>query len=301
MRSPRYTILIANRNSGAVRRLTVARFPALSAICGLLAVPILVGLVGFGAGRSSRDEIESLRLSNETLRMENDSYRTATGELATQISTLQSALTQLGEQAQLDPVTKQAIDSLPSVIKARAMGGASVPSELTGATKKPDNTFGVLQNLLGLIEDRLTSVRTRVENQQALARATPSIWPLERGWLTSLFGNRKDPFTGGPDFHAGLDISADRGTPVRATADGTVENAGYNGNYGNSIVINHGFGIGTRFGHLSGYAVAVGQKVKRGDVIGYVGSTGHATAAHLHYEILFNGTPINPIRLLGRP
>ena len=111
----------------------------------------------------------------------------------------------------------------------------------------------------------------------------------------------KDPFTGEPDFHPGLDISADRGTPVRATADGTVESAGYNGNYGNSIVVDHGFGIATRFGHLSQLQrCAPGQQVKRGEVIGYVGSTGRATSPHLHYEILLNGQPINPLRLLDQ-
>ena len=119
--------------------------------------------------------------------------------------------------------------------------------------------------------------------------------------MTSLFGSRKDPFTGQPDYHTGLDISADRGTPVRATADGTVESAGYQGNYGNAIVVAHGFGIGTRFGHLSQFAVRPGQKVKRGEVIGYVGATGRATSPHLHYEILINGQPINPLRILTRP
>src|SRR6185295_6476170 len=109
---------------------------------------------------------------------------------------------------------------------------------------------------------------------------------------------RKDPFTGQPDFHTGLDIGAEKGTAVRATADGTVELASYNGNYGNCIIVDHGFGIGTRFGHLSGYAVKVGQKIKRGQVIGYVGQTGRATSPHLHYEILINGTPANPVPFL---
>ena len=90
------------------------------------------------------------------------------------------------------------------------------------------------------------------------------------------------------------------GTPVRATVDGTVQFAGYNGGYGNSILVDHGFGISTRYGHLSGYAISVGQTVKRGQVLGYVGSTGHTTGPHLHYEILLNGEPVNPLRFLGR-
>jgi murein DD-endopeptidase MepM/ murein hydrolase activator NlpD len=113
-----------------------------------------------------------------------------------------------------------------------------------------------------------------------------------------VYGNRKDPFTGQPDFHTGLDISAEYGTPIKATADGVVQSAGYNGNYGNSVVLDHGYGIGTRFGHMSRIAVRLGQKVLRGEVVGYVGATGRATSSHLHYEILMNGQPINPLRFL---
>jgi murein DD-endopeptidase MepM/ murein hydrolase activator NlpD len=303
MRSPRYTILIANRNSGAVRRLTVARLPVALAGAAVLGIPLIFMLIGLGARQATRLEVESLRTTNETLKVENDSYREATGELAVQISSLQAALAQLSDQAQLDPATKEAIQKLPAVIRSRAVGG-SLPSSLTETPKAetgtPQGTFGALRGLLGVLEDSLASVKTKVESQQALARATPSIWPIA-GWLSSGYGNRSDPFTGQPDFHAGLDISADKGTPVRATADGVVESAAYNGNYGNSILISHGFGIETRFGHLSGYAVGVGQKVKRGDVVGYVGSTGRATASHLHYEILLNGSAINPLKLLARP
>lgn len=297
MASPRYTVLIANRNTGAVRRLTLSRRAAVVVGMGLTAVPLFLGL-GVGGG-ANPVELEAARLANDSLRIENESYRVATGELAEQISTLQTALSQLGEQAELDPAAREALAKLPAVIKSRAAGGA-IASTPIAASESPESTFGILKNLLGALENRLASVKTKVENQQAVARATPSIWPLA-GWLTSSYGSRKDPFSGGPDFHPGLDISADRGTPVRATADGTVESAGYNGAYGNSILVSHGFGIETRFGHLSGYAVRAGQQIKRGDVIGYVGSTGRATAAHLHYEILVNGSPINPLRLLGKP
>jgi murein DD-endopeptidase MepM/ murein hydrolase activator NlpD len=301
MASPRYTILIANRNTGAVRRLTLSRRTATIVIGLIASVPLLVGL---GAHTGDPVELESLRVANESLRVENDSYRAATGELADQISSLQSALSQLGDQAQLDPAAKQALDKLPAVIKSRAMGGGgltkSAPLPVVNTADATASTFGVLKDLLGVLETRLASVKTRVESQQALARATPSIWPLA-GWLSSGYGARTDPFNGGPDFHAGLDIAADRGTPVRATADGHVVSAGVNGSYGNSVLIDHGYGIGTRFGHLSAFAVRAGDQVHRGDVIGYVGATGRATSPHLHYEILFNGQPVNPLRLLAKP
>ena len=129
--------------------------------------------------------------------------------------------------------------------------------------------------------------------------ATPSMWPVA-GWLSSSFGTRKDPFTDGKDFHPGLDISADYGQPVLATGDATVSAAGRNGAYGNMVVLDHGFGITTKYGHLSRISVVEGQRVKRGDVIGLVGSTGRSTGAHLHYEVWMNGRLTNPMTLLTR-
>ena len=296
MRSPRYTILIANRNSGAVRRLSLARRSAIAVLGAITFVPLLIGL---GASRVDPVELESLRLANESLKIENDSYRVATGELAEQISALQSALTQLGEQAALDPAARQALENLPAVIRSRASGGGAA-SAATLPVTSPDTTIGVLKGLLGALENGLATVRTSVESQQALVRSTPSIWPLA-GWLSSGYGTRRDPFDGSADFHPGLDIAANKGTPIRATADGKVKDAAYNGNYGNAVLIEHGFGIATRYGHLSKFAVRSGQDIRRGDVLGYVGATGRATSAHLHYEILLNGQPINPLRLLAKP
>jgi murein DD-endopeptidase MepM/ murein hydrolase activator NlpD len=125
-----------------------------------------------------------------------------------------------------------------------------------------------------------------------------SIWPVA-GWLSSAYGSRRDPFTGAPDFHAGLDIAADRGEAVKATANGTVESAGYSGSYGNLVVLSHGFGMTTRYGHLARMTVRPGQQIRRGDIIGYVGSTGRSTSSHLHYEVWWNNRLINPLRLLS--
>jgi murein DD-endopeptidase MepM/ murein hydrolase activator NlpD len=146
----------------------------------------------------------------------------------------------------------------------------------------------------------LSNVRKDVERQEKLAAATPSIWPAH-GWLTGTFGGRTDPFTRERGFHQGLDISTEKGQPVFATADGRVESAAYSGDYGNLVVLRHDFGLATRYGHLSKFNVQPGATVHRGDVIGYVGSTGRSTGAHLHYEILANGKLLNPLQLLTRP
>lgn len=299
MRSLRYTILIANRKTGAVRRLTVSRRVAGLVLAAALTAPIIIGMGSRGADQA---QLDVLRTANDSLQQENQSYRESTGELTTQISSLQSALTELGEQAQLDPNTKAALEKLARV-RPLSVGGptaADLGRGPTAASSTPERTFGILRDLLGTLETRLQSVRTQIETRQAEARATPSIWPLVGRWTyTSPYGYRSDPFTGLTEFHPGLDISADQGVPVHATADGTVDSAAFDGNYGNAVVIAHGFGISTRYGHLSRFAVHSGQKVKRGDVIGYVGATGRVTGAHLHYEILFGSTRINPITLLS--
>jgi murein DD-endopeptidase MepM/ murein hydrolase activator NlpD len=252
-----------------------------------------------GARWSARTAINDLERSNIALQIENASYREATGQLAGQISSLQAAVDSLGIQAAVDPNAGRAMDKLPAVVKSRAMGGGlGAAPALLGNIFTPDLTFGVLSDLLGTMASRLDIMRTGVQRRQALAAATPSIWPVP-GWLSSPYGNRRDPFTGGPDFHPGLDISADYGQPVKATADGTIVVAERSGSYGNLVEIDHGYGIVTRYGHLSRFGAVAGQQVHRGDVIGYVGSTGRSTSAHLHYEILLNGKLTNPLKLLA--
>ena len=296
MSTRRYSIVLADRTSG-VARFTIPLRPVLVAIVCACSLPVLIGL---GARWGAAATIAQLRAENAVLELENASFRDATGELAGQIASLQTAMEEIGAQAVMDPAADRAISRLPARVRNRAMGGgsdaaAAIISEAIGA---PDSPFGVLRDLLGAIENRLANVRTGVERRQALASATPSIWPLT-GWISSGFGSRRDPFTGDPDFHPGLDISGNTGQEILAPADGIVLGASYNGNYGNLVTIRHGFGITTRYAHLSRFAVNPGQQVRRGDVIGYVGTTGRSTSSHLHYEVLVNGQLTNPLKLLS--
>jgi murein DD-endopeptidase MepM/ murein hydrolase activator NlpD len=134
---------------------------------------------------------------------------------------------------------------------------------------------------------------------KAIQQVTPSMRPLDGGWISSPFGFRESPFTSEHEFHSGVDIAAHKGTPVKATANGTVSFVGYKGSYGKAVSINHGFGIVTRYGHLSSFHVKKGQKVLRGDVIGEVGSTGRSTGPHLHYEVRLNDIPVNPEKYMS--
>jgi murein DD-endopeptidase MepM/ murein hydrolase activator NlpD len=299
----RYTVLVADRSTGVLRRLTISLRVAVSIVITALMMPVLIGL---GAKWSARHEISDLRAMTTALQAENGNYRQATGELTSQIQSLENVIDELGARASLDPAQAKAMQKLPAVVKAKAAGGsvatnAAVTDFLsTSLTSTPEDTFGLLRTLLQGLENRLRYVRRDVERQEALAAAMPWIWPTY-GWLTGTFGGRPDPFTGEPAFHQGLDISTEKGQAVYATANGQVDSAAYTGEYGNLITLRHDFGLSTRYGHLSRFNVKPGASVKRGDIIGYVGSTGRSTGAHLHYEILANGKLINPLQLLTQP
>ncbi len=148
----------------------------------------------------------------------------------------------------------------------------------------------------GLIQSAITESRGGALG--ALANTTPSIWPV-RGRITSSFGQRSDPFKGNVTFHPGLDISAPYGTPVRATADGYVQSTGWEAGLGRTVIISHGRSeFQTVYGHLKESLVRVGQKVRRGEVIGLVGATGRTTGKHLHYQVSYKGLAVNPMKYL---
>ena len=127
--------------------------------------------------------------------------------------------------------------------------------------------------------------------------AAPSLWPVE-GRIMSSFGERNDPFNGEGAFHRGMDISGDYGQSIVSPADGVVESAEVRNGYGKTVTVSHGHGIKTLFGHMSGFAVAVGQRVRRGDTIGYVGLSGRSTGPHVHYEVHIHDAPVNPHKYL---
>jgi murein DD-endopeptidase MepM/ murein hydrolase activator NlpD len=300
MLSKRYTVVLADRSTGVVRRFTIRLRPVVIALVSVVTLPMLIGT---GAALKARYEADHLYASNATLELENTNYRAATEQLADQIMALQTAMSDLGTRAALDPSLQNSMDKLPAIVKSSAMGGPTAGTTLalvTSGLGSPETTFGLLKDLLSGLEDRLQTVRTDVDKRNQLAAATPSIWPTH-GWLSSSMGNRSDPFTGEKDFHPGLDISADKGDSVYATADGKVVNASAAGNYGNLVILEHGYGLETRYGHLSAFKVEPGQTVKRGDLIGLVGSTGRATSSHLHYEVRANGRILNPLQLLLNP
>lgn len=146
-------------------------------------------------------------------------------------------------------------------------------------------------------EQSLQELQAYFQDQKSLLASVPSVWPV-RGWVTSDFGSRLDPYTSERVMHAGLDIAGPHGKEIIAPSDGTVVFAGLEGGYGNVLVIDHGYGIKTRYGHLASIGVKPGEKVKRGDQIAMLGNTGRSTGPHLHYEVRVNGIAQNPRKFI---
>jgi murein DD-endopeptidase MepM/ murein hydrolase activator NlpD len=255
-------------------------------------------LMALGASQKASWQRVSAESELATLRTENDTMRAATGALTSQISTLQTLVDDL---SQLSPSASErtAMARLPGAVQQSALGGLSPEAArmaLAGPSAGPD-AVGVVRSMLSAFEARLEFARPRLERRAALARATPAIWPA-LGALSSSFGTRRDPFTAAASMHPGLDLDLEAGDPVHVTADGVVTDARYHPEYGNMVTVSHGYGIETRYAHLSRYVVRPGDSVTRGKIVGRAGSTGRSTGTHLHYEVWIDGRPVNPLQYL---
>ena len=157
-----------------------------------------------------------------------------------------------------------------------------------------------IKQMLDATKKSVSELLGEVEGKSGAAATFPDKWPTDGGVISSSYGVRTGPIEGGYDWHPGIDIAVDFGTPVYATAAGTVEQAGPNGGYGRYVRIAHGNGYETAYGHMSGIAVAAGQSVIKGEIIGFVGSTGYSTGPHLHYEVVADGQTIDPFYVLKK-
>ncbi len=185
--------------------------------------------------------------------------------------------------------------------------GGSAPEDLNPSMDLNQRHQGLIRDMhlqidaldsASLIQhDDFKRVLGKLEQQKNLLAHTPAIRPV-RGWITSTFGYRQSPFTGKREFHRGLDIANRKGTPIVATADGVVSFAAPKGLLGNLVVIDHGHGIVTRYGHIDEIVATPGEVVKRGQLVATMGNTGRSTGPHVHYEVRLNGVPINPSKYI---
>lgn len=193
----------------------------------------------------------------------------------------------LEELAMLEQQVRSYINELPEVIEPT--GGVHISLEQSGF----ENTLDATTKTEALVE-RYKETLALIGDWKTDLASTPTAWPTVPNVLTSDFGVRQDPFYHSLSFHSGIDIRGYYGTPVFATADGEVVDARYFGGYGNMIKIRHSGEIETVYGHLSAIHVKPGEKVRKGQTIGEIGSTGRSTGPHLHYEVLKNGKPVDP-------
>ena len=282
-----YTLIVVPHAKARFRKVQVS-VRLMKWVAGALATVTLVVmavLVHYSRIAFEVHELRSLRAENTELRQRTLAYEQNAGKLQSKLERLQSMVTKLGIMAGLE-------QALPGEASA-GVGGPSVSLETATAPAGAASLLSMDRELTTLTA-RSAELETFYKDQHTLLASTPSVWPV-RGYLSAGFGNRADPFTGQRDFHPGIDISTPIGTRVTAPADGLVVSCAEKGAYGNTIIIDHGFGIVTRYGHLSGFNVKPGQQVRRGDVIGFVGSTGRSTGPHLHYEVRIDGEAVNPL------
>ena len=214
-----------------------------------------------------------------------------TDGLRTRYQSLQRLVTQTNEQlASLQLYAREV--SIAYGIKQKLDGPADISAEgkLVPSFAESLQDYNFLRSVNSVALEGRRHIRSVSQ---------PSLWPVN-GRLLSTFGERDDPFSGEGEFHKGVDISAPAGTPVRATADGVVIFSDWSTGYGRLVIVDHGGGIETYYAHLSRFFAFTGQGVRRGEVLGEVGSTGRVTAPHLHYEVRLGGAPVNPYRYLAK-
>jgi murein DD-endopeptidase MepM/ murein hydrolase activator NlpD len=228
-----------------------------------------------------------LRVENAALVAKTREYEQRHGLLETRLHELEGVVTKLGVMAGIEKV-------LPD---SRVGGVGGLTNVETVSPSFDSATLDGVEKTVTALQNRSKQLEGILADQRVLLASTPSIWPV-RGYLSAGFGNRIDPFTGQLDFHAGIDISTPQGTRIMAPADGVVISCAVKGGYGNALIVDHGFGIVTRYAHLDHFNVRPGQRVHRGEVIGFVGSTGRSTAPHLHYEVWVRDQAQNPIQYI---
>ena len=296
-----YTFVVIPPKTSKVIRVKLPR-PVLVGGVALLAAFVLVALISI---------YRALTLQGELLayeRLKSDYLRQQVGikKVANEVDRFKGEMDHLREMDyKLRLITDLEVERPgPSIYGIGGFSEAGDQTLLKQANQNGMDLLTVLNKDLSRLEkvvryqeESFNSLKAHLADKQDLIERTPYRWPV-RGFLSSTFGPRTDPFTGTQRMHEGIDIVAPKGTVVKAPADGIVTYSGVDPSLGNMLVLDHGYGVITRYGHLNANLVREGQRVKRGDTIATVGTTGRSTGPHLHYEIRINDVAINPLKLL---
>jgi murein DD-endopeptidase MepM/ murein hydrolase activator NlpD len=299
MTGDRWTFLVLRGENTPVRQYSLST-RGIRALVGIVAM-LVIGLTGFGV-RAVLDG--NARIALRHMQNQNQALTAQIVQFRSRVSRLQATLDGLSAKDararvlagldSIDPDVLQAGIGGPGLGSVRSYPLWSVDSAAAKDAYAVSYDLSALERRARLLGSSLSEATDSLLVHRDLMNATPSILPVN-GWLSSPFSKaRMDPVLDQLLPHEGIDIAAPKGTPVFAAADGRVIRAGWVGGFGYTVVIDHGFGYTTLYGHASKLLVSAGEHVRRGDVIAQVGSTGLSTASHLHYEVIVNGTPVNP-------
>jgi murein DD-endopeptidase MepM/ murein hydrolase activator NlpD len=301
-----YIVLVSRDESGRLRKVPVPlHFAYAFMVVAVVGAFTMAGLAGsysrmliktarFNQLRSDHDNLQKDYAHLEKQAHEKDVQAASLGSLATEVSALYGLTANklavpMGHMGLSGKAAGKAADGALISDTASNFSDASYYKSL--------DTFYSLRNsaVSGAVTHSINGPSTLSGLGIDAGINTPSLWPVI-GPIRSSFGQREDPVTGNGEgeFHTGIDISAPIGTPIRATADGTVKSAAMESGYGREVIIDHGNGMETCYAHMSGFAVMAGETVVRGQVIGYVGVSGRTTGAHVHYEVRIHNAPVNP-------
>ncbi len=307
MRKRFYIIFVAREDDGRLRKIPIPlHYVYIFLAAAMVGAFTITGMAGsysrmllktasFNQVRSQRETLRKDYAQLERVAHQRDVQAASLGSLASQVSALYNLRQSRGSKISAASAATAPLSDTPGVFTQQAyarsldqfteLRSSALSGRLEQGLGFNPRSYGDPSSFSGSLADAIN-----------LADA-PSLWPVI-GRVTSSFGERQDPFNGEGAFHAGIDIATAYGNPIDAPADGVIQMAGPASGYGREMILDHGQGIMTVYGHLSGFAVVVGQQVKRGQVIGYVGSAGRSTGPHLHYEVRIRNIPVNPYKYL---
>lgn len=304
--SIKMNIIVLGRNGRPSRQLTIGRWHhyviasglTLALIAGLMSGGYYLGMrfglshLVFGWQQAIAQSQREVEVTRQTANARVDALTQRLGELQADVMRIDALGGKLVKMAKLDP---KEFDFSHSP----ARGGPQDPMIETGYGElQIQREIDALTKQLSDRQSQLKVLSAVLANRHLLAETTPTGWPIKKGWISSYYGPRIDPFTGKPGFHPGIDFAGPIGENIHAIAGGVVTYAGLDGGYGKMVQIDHGDGYSTRYGHSERIDVKVGQVVKPGQVIAQLGSTGRSTGPHVHLEVLYHGRSINPLKYI---
>ncbi len=296
MSAKRVTFLIIPDNASRVKQFKFSRIFIGLMTCGLLFALGGVALVihDYLRLKNTLPSTRVLQREVKDQRMQVQAFAKKLGSLTSQVKDLREFKKKLRLIANVkDPPGKDAVFGIGGIMPENLNDMLPLSDKHSGLIREMHTRAESLMDACVVEKQAFEKLHSYLEGQKSLLASTPAIRPTV-GWISSGFGYRTSPFTELKEFHRGLDIATREGTPIIAPADGIVSFTGTKGGLGKVLVLDHGHGTVTRYGHLKKPLVRSGTKVKRGDKVALVGNTGRSTAPHLHYEIHVNGIPVNP-------